>query len=177
MPMRMTPEQYFEAFTLGNYYDFMDDSSNVRKAFNSAVSASHLADCYFNYHNKYQPETIKQYKSLRNFVDNISKRTNNCFQDIRSIANAYKHLYTGLKEKHKQYSTISSAGTIESIEFEEEGIDQLTQEYENSSASTLSVIYTRKTGEIVCYKKSIESVIEFWESMIYNSDERKDPSA
>lgn len=147
MPISMTPEEYFEAFTLGNYNDFIDDSSNVMRAFNSAVSASHLADCYYNFYEKNQPDLIKKYGDFGGFINYISQKTNNYFQDIRSIANAYKHLYTGIKKKHAKYSTISSAGTIESVAFEDEEINQVSEEPIDKNASGFIVVYTRKTGE------------------------------
>ena len=164
MPMSMTPEKYFEAFTLGNYYDFKEDSSNVMRAFNAAVSASHLADCYFNFYKKNQPDLVNNYTEIGNFVDYISHETNNYFQDIRSIANAYKHLYTGIK--YEKYSTISSAGTIESVHFEDEEIKQISEVPIDKKASGFIVVYTRKTGEKIQFQQAIETVIDFWKTMI-----------
>ena len=57
----MTPENYYEAFTLGNYNDFIVDSDSVRKAFNVAVAANHLADCYFNYHKENNPDKVSKF--------------------------------------------------------------------------------------------------------------------
>jgi len=166
MPINMTPEEYFEAFTLGNYNDFLDNPSSVMKAFNSAVAASHLADCYYNYNKKNNPGLVKKYKRLTDFIRFISQNTNNYFKDIRSISNAYKHLYTGLKKNFAKYSTISSAGTIESIVFENEGINQISEELIDKNTSDLIVVYTRKTGEQIQFNKAIEIVINFWESTI-----------
>lgn len=169
MPISMTPEQYFEAFTLGNYNDFIDDSSNVMRAFNSAVSASHIADCYYNYYKQNQPGLIKKYKNLAGFINYISQNTNNYFQDIRSIANAYKHLYTGTIKEYAKYSTISSAGTIESVVFEDEEINQVSEKLIDKNASGFTVVYTKKTGEQIQFKHAIETVIKFWETMINNT--------
>jgi len=169
MPIKMTPEEYFEAFTLGNYNDFIDDPSNVMRAFNSAVAASHLADCYYNFYKKNQPSLIKKYKSLADFINYISQNTNNYFQDIRSISNAYKHLYTGTTKEYARYSTISSAGTIESVAFEDEEINQVSEEAIDNNVSEFMVVYTRKTGEQIQFKKAIEIIIKFWEDTIYNT--------
>lgn len=166
MPISMTPEEYFEAFTLGNYNDFIGDSSSVMRAFNSAVSASHLADCYYNYYKKNQSSLVKKYKNLAGFINSISQKTNYYFQDIRSIANAYKHLYTGTTKEYARYSTISSAGTIESVAFEDEEINQVFEEPIDKSTSVFMVVYTRKTGEQIQFKQAIETVIKFWETTI-----------
>lgn len=163
----MTPEEYYEAFTLGNYYDFINDSSSVMRAFNIAVSASHLADCYYNYNKINNPSLIRKYESLTGFIININQNTDNYFQDIRSIANAYKHLYTGIKKDFSRHSTISSAGTIESIAFEDEIINQLSEEPIDKNASAFIVVYTRKTGEQIQFKIAIETVVNFWNIMIH----------
>ena len=54
----MTPEEYYEAFSLGNYEDYEENLGCVRRAFNAAISASHLADHYFNYYKKQDPEGV-----------------------------------------------------------------------------------------------------------------------
>ena len=166
MPIKMTPDEYYWAFTLGNYHEFMNDKSSVMKAFNSAVSASHLADCYFNFYEKNNPKKIVEYKNLIEFINYISQNTNLFFKDIRSIANAYKHLYTGSNEKNSNYSSISSAGIIEVVAFETEDINQISEEI-TELTSELNVVYTRKTGEQFQYIEAIESVIRFWEKLIY----------
>lgn len=168
----MTPEDYYEAFTLGNYYDFRDNPSSVMRAFNVAVSASHLADCYYNFHKHNTPNLISGYKNLTDFIIDISRKTNNYFNDIRSISNAYKHLYTG-KDGGADYSSISSAGTIESVVFEDEEINQVSEELLDSNASDFIVIYTRKTGEQIRFSEAIETVLNFWETMINKTDNSK----
>jgi len=42
MPIGMSPDQYYEAFVRGNYNDYINNQSCVRRAFNAAVSASHM---------------------------------------------------------------------------------------------------------------------------------------
>lgn len=137
------------------------------KAFNAAVAASHLADCYFNYNKVHNPELIQNYQELTKFIKYISEKTNNYFKDIRSISNTYKHLYTGLKEDYAKHSSISSAGTIESIAFEDEEIQELVEEHIDNNKPELTVVYTRKTGERISFLIAIKTVIEFWETMFY----------
>lgn len=165
MPINMTPEDYYEAFTLGNYYDFINNPGCVRRAFNAAIAASHLADCYYYFYSKNDPERVSKYTELYKFRDYISNNTDNYFRDIHSIANAYKHLYTG-NQKHPENSTISSAGTIESIGFIDEEVEQLFEKSEDRNASKFIVIYTRKSGEQMQFKQAIDTVIHFWETVI-----------
>lgn len=168
MPIKMTPYEFYEAFAIGNYNEFIDEQSSVMKAFNSAVAASHLADCYFNYHKIHNPGLIHDFQNLTEFIKYINERTNNYFKDIRSISNAYKHLYTGLKEDYARHSSISSAGTIKSIIFEDEVIKQLSEESKDENKPEIIVIYTRKTGEQIHFLTAIKTVIEFWKTMIYD---------
>jgi len=60
----MTPDAYFEAFVQDNYSDYVENPGSVRRAFNAAVSASHLADHYFEYYKKNDPERVKDFQSL-----------------------------------------------------------------------------------------------------------------
>jgi hypothetical protein len=76
-------------------------------------------------------------------------------QRIRSISNAYKHLYTGLKEDYAKHSSISSAVTIESIIFENEKVQDLSEEYMGENNGELKVVYTRKNGEQLLFLKAI----------------------
>jgi len=168
MPIKMTPDVFYEAFTVGNYNEFIDEQSSVMKAFNTAVAASHLADCYFNFNKVHNPKLIYDFKSLTEFIKFINGRTNNYFNDIRSISNAYKHLYTGLKKDYAKYSSISSVGTIESIIFEDEEVKDLSEEYFGENNGELKVVFTRKTGEQILFLKAINCVIEFWNTMLYD---------
>jgi len=163
----MTPEEYYEAFALGNYNDFIENRSSVMKAFNSSVAASHLADCYYNYNKINNSGLVNKYNSLTDFIKFINQETNNYFKDIRSISNAYKHLYTGLNKDLANYSSISSAGTIEAIVFQDEEINQISEEPLNENSPDLIVVYTIKTGDTIQFEKAIKAVIDFWENMIY----------
>gem|GEM_PF-1357261 len=168
MPIKMTPEDFYEAFMIGNYNAFVCDPSSVMKAFNSAVAASHLADCYYNYYKVNNPRLIQDYHNLSKFIEHINNNTDYYFKDIRSISNAYKHLYTGLREDYARNSSISSSGTIETIIFENEEIKQLEEDFTNNSEPELKVVYTKKNGEQIYFLHSIEIVKKFWDKLFYN---------
>ena len=92
--MGMTPRQFFESFVEGNAEDYLEHPGDVRRAFNAAVSASHAADHYYEYHGRHRPQLIAAYTSLGTFVEHLCAKTDGAFRDIRSVSNAYKHLYT-----------------------------------------------------------------------------------
>lgn len=157
MPMSMTPQQYFEAFVEGNYYDFQANQGCVRRAFNAAVASSHLADHFFEFYQRHDPSKIGQYAKINDYVEFISQSTNGYFRDIRSISNAYKHLYTGADHKKGQHSSISSASTIETIQLRGTEIEELCEHYQSSS-----VIYTTKSGQQKRFMTALKAVVEFW---------------
>ena len=161
MPMSMTPDQYFDAFVRGNYEEFANDPGCVRRAFNAVVAASHQADHCFQYYKKFYPSKVNSFGTIGNYVEFLSISTNGSFRDVRSIANAYKHLYTGNNSKHAEESSISSAGTIESVRFSNSGVVELAQQ---TSDDTDSVIYTTKAGERRCLKTALDVVFRFWEN-------------
>lgn len=165
----MTPDDFFIAFVEENYQDSCSNPGCVRRAFNSAISASHLADHYFNYHKKYTPDIVYSYKKIGDFVNFITKNTDNYFRDIRSIANAYKHLYTGLDARYKKYSSISSTGAIESLCLIDINLEEIFEEFNENINSTNVVIYTRKNGEKIRYQKAIEVVINFWNKHLFEN--------
>jgi len=92
--MGMTPQQFFESFVEPNRWDYHETPGDIRRAFNAAVSASHLADHYFTYYKKYDSEKVKLHENIGKFVEFLSIETEGAFRDIRSMSNAYKHLLT-----------------------------------------------------------------------------------
>ena len=62
--MRMTPEDFFELFVQDNYKDYRANVGCIRQAFNAAVSASHMADHYFKYNQKYDQSKIKSFNKF-----------------------------------------------------------------------------------------------------------------
>jgi len=170
--MGMTPSQFYEAFVLGNYTDCQQYLGCVRRAFNAAVSASHLADHYFTYYYKHDKSKVKSFKSIGNFVEYLSSNTGGCFRDIRSISNAYKHLYTSIDPQKAVHSSISSTGAIESISFgdEEAEVQMLEEEWaddcKGSNVKT-KVVFTRKDGQRIEFLPTLHRVIEYWEKLLH----------
>jgi len=155
MPIGMTPDQYFEAFVQGNYDDHIANQGCVRRAFNAAISASHMADHCFAYYKRHDPSKISQFRKIGAFVSHVSNNTNGYFKDIRSIANAYKHLYTGANERYSQHSSVSSAGTIEVIRLTGGNIQEVSEDISK-------VVYTRKSGQQLDFLPALEAVVQYW---------------
>lgn len=168
MPIRMTPQLYYEAFTMGNYEEFKTNQGNIRCAFNAAVSASHLADHYFVYNRKNEPQRVKSFDSIGDYVEHISVRTKGYFRDIRSIANAYKHLYTGDNKRYVHYSSVSSAGTVETVHFSDKEIKEISEIPKITNAAESTVVYTKKSGEQIEFMVALVCVIEYWGREINN---------
>lgn len=169
--MGMTPHQYFEGFVEDNFADYADSPGSVRRAFNAAVSASQLADHYFEFNRKHHPERVSQYQSLGKLVEYICAETGGAFRDIRSIANAYKHLYTDTDPRHAVHSSVASTGAIECIkfEYEEPSSPELTdiEEHYELGDSAAKVVYRRKDGQRLEFQPAIESVVSFWRDFLY----------
>jgi len=169
--MGMTPEEFFEAFVLGNYEDCQQYTGCVRRAFNAAVSASHLADHYFTYYQKHDQSKVNSFKTIGDFVEHVSNNTIGCFRDIRSISNAYKHLYTSKDPKKAVYSSISSTGAIESISFVDKNseVKMIEEEWtEDSKVNKFKskVVFTRKDGQRIDFLPTLDTVIKFWENLL-----------
>ena len=162
MPIGMTPDQYYEAFVIGNYEDYKNNPGCLRRAFNAAVSASQMVDHYFQYYRRHNPSKINHFNKIGDFISHISNKINGYFKDIRSTANAYKYLYTGANPRYKQYSSISSMGTIETIQLTSGTIQELHEEYLNGEDS--KIVYTTKTGEQFDFLPALNSVVEFWKN-------------
>jgi len=166
--MKMTPDDFFELFVTGNYEDYKSNPGDIRLAFNVAVSASHMADHYFKYNKKYDPPKVNSYKSIGKFIEYLSLNTKGYFQDIRSIANAYKHLYT-LDDPHiSVYATVSSPGAIESIAFQSKKskIKEIKEEC-SEELNISKVVYTRIDGKQIDFSNTLQPVIDFWIGLLY----------
>lgn len=164
--MGMMPDDFFETFVRGNYEDCIDYLGSLRKAFNAAVSTSHLADHYFYYYKKHDSTRIKNFAKIGDFVEHLSKETGGYFQDIRSIANAYKHLYTGIDPKKAVHSTVSSTGAIESISFDYKNaeIKELQEEGNENDYKETKVVFTKKAGSRLDFLFVLKKVVDYWES-------------
>lgn len=170
--MGMTPDQFFEAFVRGNYEDCQQHPGCVRRAFNAAVSASHLANHYFAYYQRHDQSRVKSFKKIGDFVEYLSNATGGRFRDIRSISNAYKHLYTSIDPKKAAQSSISSTGAIEKVSFVDEDaeVKMLEEEWTEDSKgenSKWKVVFTRKDGQRIEFLPTLDTVIEFWEELLH----------
>lgn len=170
--MGMQPEQYFESFVEGNFEDFRENPSCIRKAFNAAVSASHLADNFFEFNKRHNPDLVSQFDALGDFVKYLNKETNDAFKDIRGIANAYKHLYADTKKHFKAHATVLSGGAIESITFEgpDAELIKIMDEFENETSTQemrAFVQFTRKDGTKAEMLPVLKCVVDFWFNFIY----------
>lgn len=169
--MGMTPYQFFDAFVRGNHEDCQQNPGCIRRAFNAAVSASHLADHYWAYNENNDPSKIKGLKNIGKFVEYLSTQSSGSFQDIRSISNAYKHLYTSIDHKKSVYSSISSTGAIEGIQLKdsEAEVVELEEQWPEKSENNRfesRVVFTRKDGQRFVFIHTLNSVIQMWESLL-----------
>ena len=161
--MGMTPEDYLQSFVQGNLADCEADPSSVRLAFNAAVSASHLADHYYHYHDRRNPHKVAEFSDLTSFLSQSERETDGGLRDIRSISNAYKHLYLTRGEPE-----IDSAGRVESITFKESESRGLTNMGWNlESTEELRVVYTRKDGSTHDFLETLQKVVAYWEDVVW----------
>jgi hypothetical protein len=163
MGISMTPDQYFDSFVLGNYNDFIARPDCIRRGFNAAIAASHMADHYFKYYKRNDPTKVSKFSEIRDYLNYISQKKCGHFRDIRSIANAYKHLYT----RGNSQTTIDSAGRIELIQIKGEDVSEVSFEPLEVNSKSV-VIFTKKTGEQIELRTAFESVVDFWRKEIYS---------
>lgn len=162
MGISMTPDQYFDSFVLGNYNDFIERPNCIRRGFNAAIAASHMADHYFEYYKRNDPAKVSKFNTIGDYVNYVSRKTFGHFNDIRSIANAYKHLYT---RKNIQ-STIDSAGRIELLQVKGEDVSEVALGH-TEVTKPMSVVFTRKTGKQFELLPVLKSVVDFWQKELY----------
>lgn len=160
--MGMNPNRFFSVFVEKNFEDFDNDPGNVRKGLNSAISTFHMADHYYNYYEKNNPSKIDSYGNRTNFLKHLSNKSK-YFNDIQSIANAYKHLYTDSNESHV---TVSSTGTIEFIEFDQDNVK--VDGCEEDDNGNIIVIYTTKNSQKVKLLVALKDVIDMWNKILNN---------
>lgn len=163
--MIMKPHDFFEIFVQGDYNEYLSNIGSIRHAFNAANSTSHMADQYLAYYKKYDPYKVVSFNKIGDFVEYLSKKTNDCFRDLRSISNAYKHLYPS-----EIVWTVTSPGALESIFFLKSNlkIKGITEEYiEETRNIDSKVVYTLKNGQKKDFLPTLETVYKFWEHMLY----------
>lgn len=159
--MQMNPYDYYDIFVQPNYDDFCDDEGSVRKAFNAVVSIVHMADNYFYYFKKQNDPKVSSYGTLKNFHIYLSKQSS-YFNDVQSIANAYKHLYTN---SGKAYVTVASGGAVGPVKVSE-GEVTVIDEAQQEDTREWVVIYEKKDGIKIRLKTAIDDVLKMWQGLI-----------
>ena len=159
--MQMNPYDYYDIFVRPNYEDFCADEASVRKAFNAALSLVHMTDNYFNYFKKQADPKVAAYGSLKDFKIYLSGQSP-YFNDLQSIANAYKHLYTN---SGNAYVTVESGGAISAIEVENSDITVIDG-LEQDNSGNFIVVYHKKDGTKVRVKTALDEVLKIWQGLI-----------
>lgn len=164
--MCMTIDQYFESFVWENYIECKSDPGSVRVAFNAAISAAHIADHYWAYWKRHDETRLYQFKRDKSkFLEWIKNETKGASEDIRGIANAYKHLYT----KGNEYSEISSTGAIESIPLRHSNVSEVFQDVDGGSKSNCVVFFTTRAGVKKEFLPVLEDLMKYWRKKINNA--------
>ena len=168
--MGMMPEEFFESFVEGNCYDCRAEPGDVRRAFNAAVAASHFADHYYNFNKRHDPDKVSGFPSLGSFVEHLVAATDGAFRDIRSISNAYKHLYTDDNGRTEAFASVNSSGAIESVELVGHdglaGIEESLQEMGDGSGFEGKVVFTRKDGSKCEFLPILDRVVNYLRGFI-----------
>jgi len=164
--MGMTPIEFMDAFVEGNCDEFFAMPDCVRRGFNAAISASHMADHYYKYMKRHDPAIVAQYASEGSYIESLYQTPGECFRDIRSIANAYKHLYT------KSTCSISSAGSIDCVRFniKASAVQAVEQDWvsapDSESITSTKVIYRRRGGTEGNLLDALTQVRDYWRGLV-----------
>jgi len=158
--MQMNSRYYYDNFVKPNYDEFCDDEGNLRKAFNSILSLVHMTDNYFNYYKRRGAPRVSGFNKLEHFQIHLSSLTP-YFNDVQSMANAYKHLYTNSGKAHV---TVASGGAVyvEEITENDDSID--SSDLEGSVCCT--VYYTKKDGSSFSVKDALSEIMKVWQSLL-----------
>jgi hypothetical protein len=89
------------------------------------------------------------------------EQTAGAFKDVRSIANAYKHLYTSTDSRKAAHASVSSAGAIVSVELmdSDSEIASLFEDYDGARAA---VVFVRKDGSKAEFLPVLDKVLDYW---------------
>lgn len=169
--MGMRPEDFLESFVEWNLADCVELPGDIRRAFNAAVSASHLADHFFYYSKRHQPHLVSTFRGIGDFVEYLSSSTGGAFRDVRSVSNVYKHLYTDTGPL-AQHSSVDSCGSIQLMQLEEdEALARLEEEtVEGAEADArLRVIVTRKDGSTFEFLPTLDVTVDFLRRLIHGA--------
>ncbi len=160
--MGMTPDDFFETFVQGNYQDYLHHPGSVRHAFNAAVAASHMADHYHEYervHNPAYPYGTE--RDATSVMQAANAQTHGAFNYLRSIANAYKHLY--LRSTHADVSSAGAIYSLSSLDSVDDIAEIVGEEEEEKSGS---VRFTDKAGIEHEFKLVLDAVMKHWEDLM-----------
>jgi hypothetical protein len=169
--MGMTPTVYFKTFVEPNCDDCADEPGCVRRAFNAAVSAAHLADQFYKYAARHDPSKIAGFGEAKEFLEHVSVETNGAFRDIRNISNAYKHLYVDIDPRNPVQLDVASTGAISSVEFSwpESEVNSISEELGPAAQST-KVVFQRRDGSTEDFLPRLEAVRAFWEERLRDGE-------
>jgi hypothetical protein len=161
--MGMNPYDFYASFVLPNFQDFCEEEHDVRKAFNAVVSVSHMTDNYYFYFKRYDPDKVASFKDIREFKAYLSQKAK-YFNDIQSISEAYKHLYT---KRNKPYVTIESGGAVTSMKIQAGNVVGLEiGGYCGNDNGKIVVIYETKDRKKLRLKVGLTKMVDFWQNML-----------
>jgi hypothetical protein len=158
----MNPKYYYDNFVKPNFNEFCNDEGSIRRAFNAVVSLSHMTDNYFNYYKRREDARVARFNKLEDFRVYLSDLTP-YFNDVQSMANAYKHLYTNSGRAHV---TVESGGAIYVKEATETENDDSIDDEDLTDASCSYVYYLKKDGSSLLVKDALSEVIKKWGDLI-----------
>ncbi|HET7865925.1 MAG TPA: hypothetical protein VFL86_16110 [Burkholderiaceae bacterium] len=167
--MGMTPEEFLSSFVQGNVEDFAEQPHCVRRGFNAAVAAAHMADHNYKYSRHHRQPWVERFPSFENYLLYLYEAAGQGFRDIRGISNAYKHLYT------RSQNSISSAGSIDCVRFPDpaDAIQSVEQDWVSSpsrNADGTRVIYRRRDGTEEELLPTLRRVVVFWLGELYGEE-------
>lgn len=157
--MQMNPKYYFDNFVKPNYEEFCADTGSIRKAFNAVISLAHMTDNYFNYYKRRSDSKVIGFNELTDFQVYMSGLTP-YFNDVQSMANAYKHLYTNSGKAHV---TVQSGGDVYVKEVTENDDSVYIMDSELDLCCT--VYYLKKDSSSLEVKDALSEVIKMWETL------------
>lgn len=164
--MQMNPKYYYDKFVKPNYDEFCAEKGSVRKAFNAVISLASMTDNYFNYYERREDSKITPFLVSARKQDNMLAFKNHLstlssyFNDLQSMANAYKHLYTN---SGNAYVTVQSGGAVYVGESNAEGEDVSN---ELKDVYCYQVYYTTKDGNSYTVKEALDDLMRVWKALL-----------
>ncbi|MDP8263833.1 MAG: hypothetical protein P9M13_11110 [Candidatus Ancaeobacter aquaticus] len=157
--MQMNPKYYYDSFVKPNYDEFCDDEGSIRKAFNAILSLFHMTDNYFNYYKRRGDPRVALFGELKDFQKHMDGITP-YFNDVQSMANAYKHLYANSGKAHV---TVASGGAVyvEEISENDTSLDNI-----NFGGSVYTVYYLKKDGNSMPVMDALSGMIKAWKNLL-----------